>query len=184
MIRRLHITLPALAAGLLLHAGLARAQMGPSPMPTSPTGGGPGGAGGGEPPKHEGIAEAAPKTPGLLPTTPTLPPPKSHRKRLQVLGLDGYFRVRSNWFRNFNLGFIDNPTLGGAPFPRALGCSADPTVVANAPCTSSLSDLNMRLRLEPVVNIDETTSVHAQIDILDNQILGATPVGTVPSMQM
>jgi uncharacterized protein (TIGR04551 family) len=169
MIRRLSFALPALVAGLALHAGTAHAQAGPSPMPTGP-------AGGGEEPKHEGVAEAAPKTPGLLPTTPTLPPPKSHRKRLQVLGLEGYLRLRTNWFKNFNLGFNDNPSLGGAPFARPLGCSADPAM-AIKPCGNSLSDANMRLRLEPVINIDETTSVHAQIDILDNQILGATPEG-------
>src|SRR5512143_3125568 len=113
---------PALtaAAALAVLAGTARAQMGPSPFPTSPTGGS------GEE-KHEGVAEAAPKTPGLLPTTPTLPAQKSHRKRLQVLELGGYLRVRSNWFKNFNLGFNDDPAKGGAPFPRPLGCSATAT---------------------------------------------------------
>jgi uncharacterized protein (TIGR04551 family) len=144
-----------------------------------PPGGGAPGAGGQEP-KHEGVAEAAPKTPGLLPTTPTLPPPKSHRKRLQVLELDGYFRVRTNWFKNFNLGFNDDPTKGGAPFIRPLGCQTPanpPPTPVNTPCGSSLSDANMRLRLEPTVNIDETTALHAQIDMLDNQILGGTPEG-------
>src|SRR5690242_8319922 len=119
MIRRV---LTPCALALVLTAGTAYAQMGPSPM-----GGAPGGTGG-EEPKHEGVAEAAPKTPGLLPTTPTLPPPKSHRKRLQVLGLDGYLRLRTNWFRSFNLGFIDDPAKGGAPFARALGCSGNPAV--------------------------------------------------------
>ncbi|HTJ42138.1 MAG TPA: TIGR04551 family protein [Kofleriaceae bacterium] len=168
MIRRV---LTPCALALILTAGTAYAQMGPSPM-----GGAPGGAGG-EEPKHEGVAEAAPKTPGLLPTTPTLPPPKSHRKRLQVLELGGYLRLRTNWFRSFDLGFKDNPALGGAPFARALGCSGDPSI-SLSPCSPSLSDANMRLRLEPVVNIDETTSVHAQIDVLDNQILGSTPTGS------
>src|SRR5262249_20673321 len=83
----------------------------------------------------------------------------------------------SNWFKNFNLGFIDDPSKGGAPFARPLGCSATAGagMTAAQPCGNSLSDLNMRLRLEPTVNIDETTAVHAQIDVLDNQILGATP---------
>ena len=164
------------AAALAALASTARAQVGPSPFPTG------GGPTGGEEPKHEGVAEAAPKTPGLLPTTPTLPPQKSRRKRLQVLELGGYLRVRSNWFKNFNLGFsdglhADGTSLGGAPFPRPLGCNATSTTPVR-PCGNSLSDLDMRLRLEPVVNIDETTSVHAQIDMLDNQILGATPEGT------
>jgi uncharacterized protein (TIGR04551 family) len=178
MIRRVTV-LVVLATALALHAGTAHAQMGPSPMPSPGGPGGPGGAGG-EEPKHEGVAESAPKTPGLLPTTPTLPPPKSHRKRLQVLELDGYMRVRTNWFKDFNLGFLDDPAKGGAPFPLPIGCNAAAPTMAGQitkPCGNSLSDANMRLRLEPTVNIDESTMVHAQIDLLDNQILGGTPEG-------
>src|SRR3954470_15613624 len=74
--------------------------------------------------KKEGVAEAAPKTPGLLPSTPALPPPKGRRKRWKLLEMDGYYRIRTDWFKNFNLGFNDKPGLGGAPFPRALGCSS------------------------------------------------------------
>ena len=169
-----------LGAALVLHAGVAHAQFGPSPGGGMPPGGGmgPGAGGGSGEEKHEGVAESAPKTPGLLPTTPTLPPPKSHRKRLQVLELGGYLRVRTNWFKGLNLGFNDDPTKGGAPFPRPLGCSAPAvTTGTQPPCGNSLSDANMRLRLEPTVNIDESTMVHAQIDLLDNQILGGTPEG-------
>src|ERR1700704_5463273 len=57
--------------------------------------------------KKEGVAEAAPKTPGLLPTTPALPAPKGRRKRWKLLEMDGYYRMRTDWFRNFNLGFPD-----------------------------------------------------------------------------
>src|SRR4051794_4787151 len=38
--------------------------------------------------KKTGVAEAAPKTPGLLPTTPALPAPKGRRKRWKLLELD------------------------------------------------------------------------------------------------
>src|SRR6185295_5278673 len=123
--------------------------------------------------KKEGVAEAAPKTPNLLPTTPALPPPKGRRKRWKLFELDGYFRLRTDWFKNFNLGFIDDPLLGGAPFPRALGCSS---LSLGAPC-GNLSGANMRLRLEPTFNLDEGTSVHVQADIYDNLVLGSTPVG-------
>jgi len=136
-------------------------------------GGGMGPSSGQQEEKKEGVAEAAPKTPGLLPTTPALPPPKGRRKRWKLLELDGYFRMRTDWFKNFNLGFRDNPDLGGAPFPRALSCST----VNGQPCDGSLSGTNMRLRLEPTFNLDEGTSVHVQADVYDNLVLGSTPFG-------
>src|SRR6185503_15350302 len=122
--------------------------------------------------KKEGVAEAAPKTPGLLPTTPALPPPKGRRKRWKLFELDGYYRLRTDWLKNFNLGFFDDPSLGGAPFPKALSCSS---LTLGHPCDSSLSSANMRLRLEPTFNLDEGTSVHVQADLLDNLVLGSTP---------
>ncbi|MFN0245440.1 MAG: TIGR04551 family protein [Kofleriaceae bacterium] len=142
----------------------------------------PGGMGGPQTPsgetKKEGVAEAAPKTPGLLPTTPALPAPKGRRKKWKLLEIDGYFRLRTDWFKNFHLGFLDRARdgsdLGGAPFPRALGCTAD---VQGAPC-ENLSGANMRLRLEPTINLDEGTSVHLQADVLDNLVLGSTPTGS------
>lgn len=152
-------------AALLVGTQVAEAQMTP---------GGP--MGGMQPAgeqKKEGVAEAAPKTPGLLPTTPALPPPKGRRKRWKLFELDGYFRLRTDWFKNFNLGFRDNPDLGGAPFPRALSCGT----VNEEPCDGSLSSANMRLRLEPTFNLDEGTSIHLQADVYDNLVLGSTPVG-------
>src|SRR6516162_11148318 len=85
---------------------VAEAKMGPGPM-------GPMGPGGPQTPsgeeKKEGVAEAAPKTPGLLPTTPALPPPKGRRKRWKLFEMGGYFRTRTDWFKDFNLGFSDDP---------------------------------------------------------------------------
>jgi uncharacterized protein (TIGR04551 family) len=133
--------------------------------------GGPTNPSGGEE-KKEGVAEAAPKTPNLLPTTPALPPPKGRRKRWKLFELDGYFRLRTDWFKNFNLNFLDDPTLGGAPFPRSIGCGS---TISGHPCNDTLGSANMRLRLEPTFNIDEGTSVHVQADVYDNLILGATP---------
>ncbi|HEY5927788.1 MAG TPA: TIGR04551 family protein [Kofleriaceae bacterium] len=136
-------------------------------------GGGMGPSAGQSEEKKDGVAEAAPKTPGLLPTTPALPPPKGRRKRWKLFELDGYFRMRTDWFKNFNTGFRDDPLLGGAPFPRALSCGT----LNEDPCDGSLSGTNMRLRLEPTFNLDEGTSVHVQADIYDNLVLGSTPTG-------
>jgi uncharacterized protein (TIGR04551 family) len=147
----------------------------PAQAQISPGGGMPGGAGQQqEEQKKEGVAEAAPKAPGLLPTTPALPPPKGRRKRWKLLEIDGYFRLRTDWFKNFNLGHLDTPGLGGAPFPRALSCGA-PAIVG-AGCDDALSSANMRLRLEPTINLDERTSIHFQADIFDNLVLGSTPI--------
>lgn len=146
----------------------------------SPTGGGLGPAGAGQPGQDEkkaGVAEAAPKAPGLLPTTPALPAPKGRRKRWKLLELDGYYRMRTDWLKNFNLGFPDiDPKFGGSPFPTALGCKS---ALTNHPCDDSLSSANMRLRLEPTINLDEGTSVHIQADLLDNILLGSTPSDAV-----
>ena len=152
---------------------VAHAQMSPGMGgPMGPGMGGPTTPAGEE--KKEGVAEAAPKTPGLLPTTPALPPPKGRRKRWKLFELDGYYRLRTDWFKDFNLGFNDDPTTGGAPFPRALGCTS---TVLGHPCDDSLASTNMRLRLEPTFNLDEGTAVHVQADIFDNLVLGSTPTG-------
>ncbi len=158
-------------AVLLVGVEVAEAQM----TPGGPMGGGMGGPqqpAGDE--KKDGVAEAAPKSTTLLPTTPALPPPKGRRKRWKLFELDGYFRLRTDWFKNFNLGFVDDASLGGAPFPRALGCNS---LAVGHPCDNSLSGANMRLRLEPTFNLDEGTSVHVQADVYDNIVLGSTPTG-------
>jgi uncharacterized protein (TIGR04551 family) len=158
-----------LAAVLVVGGPVAYAQIGPGPGLTPGAGGPP--QGGGSDAKKEGVAEAAPKAPGLLPTTPALPAPKSRRKKWKLLELDGYYRMRTDWFKNFNLGFPD-PGYGGSPFPSALGCKS---ITVDHPCDGSLSSANMRLRLEPTINLDEGTSVHVQADMLDNLVLGSTP---------
>jgi hypothetical protein len=161
-----------LSAGALLvgstvvWAPVAEAQIAPGGP-----GLGPGSPQQGNEDKKPGVAEAAPKAPGLLPTTPALPAPKSRRKRWKLLELDGYYRMRTDWFKNFNLGFPD-PGFGGTPFPTALGCKS---ATSGHPCDNSLSSANMRLRLEPTINLDEGTSVHLQADLLDNLVLGSTP---------
>jgi len=156
-----------IAVGLLLASTVAEAQI-------APGGGMPGGGmgQGQEEPKKEGVAEAAPKAPGLLPTNPVLPAPKGRRKRWKLIEIDGLFRLRTDWFKNFHLGFVDDDAAGGAPFPRALGCGS--TKIGRN-CDDTLSSANMRLRLEPVINLDEGTSIHIQADVLDNLVLGSTP---------
>lgn len=161
--RRLSLGLALLVAA----PQVASAQVTPGGLPTGPTG-----PTGGEE-KKEGVAEAAPKAAGQLPTTPVLPSPRGKRKRWKLLEVDGYYRLRTDWFKNFSLGHIDD-AAGGAPFPEALSCHSDPDVSA---CDDTVSGANMRLRLEPTINIDEGTGIHLQLDIYDNLVLGSTPLG-------
>jgi uncharacterized protein (TIGR04551 family) len=140
-------------------------------------GGQPGGQPGGMPTPaaagSDGVAEQAPKKLGALPTTPVLPPPKGSRKKLQVFSMDGYFRLRHDWLKQLDLGFSDVESVGGAPFPNPLACRG---TLSPGSCKNSYSTANARLRLEPVFHIDERSSVHLQVDVLDNITLGSTPL--------
>jgi uncharacterized protein (TIGR04551 family) len=161
----------ALGLGLALVLALAsggpreaRAQVSPNPLP--PTGNEPATT-----TKKPGVAERAEVSAETLPTTPVLPPIQNERKRFELFELDGYFRLRTNWFKNFHLGYNDNPAVGGAPFPRPLSCADE------GGCgEDTLQSVDMRLRLEPTINIGETAQVHLQLDALDNVVLGSTPV--------
>lgn len=149
-------------AGTAFWAAMGTAVAQPGPLPT---GGPPTGE---EEPKPEGIAEAAPKAAGLLATTPTLPPPRDRRKKFEVITVDGYLRARGDYLKNLHLGFSDDPTLGGAPFPRPLNCSGP----LGSGCDDTLRTSNLRLRLEPSIQLSETIAVHTQIDLFDNVVLG------------
>ena len=142
--------------------------------------GGPVGAQGQQGPDDdkEGPAEAAPTTKAsLLPTTRVLPQPKNRKKRLDVFSIDGYFRWRGDWFKSFNLGYISNPDDGGAPFPESLACQNQATTGTLCADSKALKSSNLRLRLEPVIHLNEKSSVHMQLDVLDNKVLGSDPNG-------
>ena len=184
--RKSHRAIGLVVAGVLtVMAAPAFAQMGGGMGGGGMGGGGMGGMGGGqpggpEPEKKAGVAEAAPKTATILPTTPILPAPTEQRKRWKLLELDGYFRTRSVWDKNFNLGFRDSDTLGGSPFPQPTGCAASAsagTLVSTVPCGNSLHSTNIQMRLMPTFNVSEGTSIHTEIDLLNNLVLGSTPEG-------
>jgi len=161
-------------ATLLGGASAAQAQMGAMPGGMSP------GGMGAPPPAQEheeGPAEAAPEEEGKA-TTETGPESgyaNQHRRRTQVIELDGYFRVRPELLHNFNLGlgYVDSsqPQSGFPPFPTPLECATK-----TGGCSQkNLGDTNMRLRLEPTINISDQVRVMAQIDVFDNVIFGSTP---------
>jgi len=86
------------------------------------------------------------------------------KRKLELLTLDGYFRVRPDLFYNFDL--RRNPDSSGH------------TLFVSSPASSAehtIAGVNMRLRLEPTINISEDVRLRMQIDGLDNVVMGTTP---------
>jgi uncharacterized protein (TIGR04551 family) len=82
--------------------------------------------------------------------------------KLSLFELDGYFRVRSGMLRNLNLGNNAQWENNGRYTPSS-GSKAN------------YSDTNMRLRLDPIINVTEQAQILATVDVLDNLVLGSTP---------
>ena len=105
-----------------------------------------------------------------------------------VFELHGYFRVRSEFFHNFALGRRDEVKplwpqppdhdyvdTGGNPHNVVL-CGSDPSSL-EACDNNTQAGANMRFRLNPELHISDNVRVRAQIDLLDNIVLGSTPQG-------
>ena len=161
-------------------------------MPGQPGGGMPQ-APMGQEAKEEGPAEAAPEDEGRPSDLEPLGGyAEQGKKKMQIFEIDGYMRMRTDYLYNFNLGqnytFAVQPpimiggvtlpaTSGLPPFPVPLACPAPRRARHRAkPCgTKGLGGANLRLRLEPTLNVTDQVRVHAQVDILDNTLMGSTP---------
>lgn len=92
-------------------------------------------------------------------------------------GLHGSFRFRADMFGNADLGLPVVGTAVGSALAWGSGF-LPPLAERNLPGEDT-SDLvagaNIRLRLEPWVSVGESVTVHAQIDVFDNLVLGSTP---------
>ena len=83
--------------------------------------------------------------------------------KLEFLQLDGYLRLRGQTMVNLDVtGATD--ASGHYLFPVPL---QDPSG------RDTLNTANMRLRLEPTLNVSEHVRVRAQVDVLDNRVLGS-----------
>ncbi len=99
----------------------------------------------------------------------------------------GYFRVRSELMDHFALGRMDTPGKELWPQPadnsytdsqgtRSVTLCGDPE--APTDCTNNTqAGANMRFRLNPELHISDNLRVMAQVDMLDNLVLGSTPEG-------
>src|ERR1051325_4133258 len=108
---------------------------------------------------------------------------------MQIFELDGYLRLRTDYMHQFFLGQgyyaaantnIPNVNYGLPPFPVPLDCPRPnamtmvTTIPSNCP-SKNIGGANLRFRLEPTLNVTDQVRVHAQIDVLDNTIMGSTP---------
>ncbi|MGD8824409.1 MAG: TIGR04551 family protein [Myxococcales bacterium] len=114
-----------------------------------------------------------------------------------VFSLNGYFRVRGEWMKNFSLGRVPLDRLApGDPFTRWIpidnapasggggvlpqgGCrgpAASPAGQDQRCGGSSVTKFaNMRLRLQPTFSLSDNVRLHMMIDAFDNLVLGSTP---------
>src|SRR5574341_750578 len=84
--------------------------------------------------------------------------------KLQFLELDGYLRLRGDLYDDLDLD-SGNDAAGRPIFPSPLRGNGGRSTLAGA---------NMRLRLEPTLNVSEQVRVRAQVDVLDNYAFGST----------
>ena len=142
--------------------------------------------------KEEGPAESAPEQQAENPALQPLPAwPQQREKTLQFFELHGYIRFRSYLFHALNMGIWQGPMGPQAPFTipytefGSNGMSAN-TMNPAASCaqrdrsncrTDNLTSADMRLRLEPTVNVTEQVRVKAQLDVFDNLVMGSNSGG-------
>jgi uncharacterized protein (TIGR04551 family) len=105
-------------------------------------------------------------------------------REMDLLEIHGYFRVRPELYDNFSIRGDD--AIYDRPMVLKVNPSTDPEEEAwkGEDCrkssykncdNSSSAGANMRFRLEPTLNISEEVWVKAQMDFLDNVMLGSTP---------
>ncbi len=81
------------------------------------------------------------------------------------LTLDGYMRVRGDVFNDLDLSRGPTPSTGQPIFPVPAAGGDDHTITA----------ADMRLRLEPTLEVGQAVRIHVRADVLDNVGWGSTP---------
>jgi len=142
----------------------------------------------------EGPAEAAPEAEyeDVEPELPPLPPwPGQQRKKLQFFEIGGDHNlgqrdleinkggqirtIRAPFWRPLSENSNSNVSCAARRTQPVVGTGANRDINADDCPKRTLSGANMRLRLEPTINVAETVRVHSQVDIFDNLVLGSTP---------
>lgn len=95
---------------------------------------------------------------------------QDQKKKLHFLELNGYFRFRWDLFNNLN-GDLPADSMGWYVWGGNTAISASPP-------GGTQTGGNMRLRVDPTFNVSEQVRVRAEIDFLDNVVLGSTPTAS------
>jgi uncharacterized protein (TIGR04551 family) len=144
--------------------------------------------------KEEGPAEAAPEQQQENPALQPLPAwPQQREKTLQFFEIHGYIRFRAYLFHALNLGIWERTVAGSPRSPFTIpytevNSDGNASNLANPPSscaqrdksncrTDNVTSADMRMRLEPTINVTEQVRVKTQLDVFDNLVLGSTPQG-------
>lgn len=95
--------------------------------------------------------------------------------KLNFLELNGYFRSRMNVLNRCDLGTFDPASGGTSSCPVPTSYNNPENVGKNStdrPSTLFWGDL--RLRLDPTINVNEDIRIKGTVDILDNMVLGSS----------
>lgn len=99
------------------------------------------------------------------------------KPQLNFLELDGYFRLRMDAFNRCDLGTYiatNGPGTSGCLPPLNYFDERNPDEAASER-PSWLVSSNMRLRVNPTLNVSEDIRIKGTVDVLDNLVLGSTP---------
>ncbi len=89
--------------------------------------------------------------------------------KVALLELDGYFRLRGDLLRKLD---FDNDTQADL---LDVGGEAQSRYPRLSDGQANFTSTNIRLRLEPTINVSEDIHLVATLDVLDNHVLGSTP---------
>lgn len=102
---------------------------------------------------------------------------KGASRYLNFLDISGYFRTRFAFFHNAHLGTYI-PNYGGtsnfAPNASFLNRRDTDEESKRNPSQNNFS-ANMRLRLDPTINVTEVARIRTTVDVFDNMVLGSIP---------
>jgi len=95
----------------------------------------------------------------------------AEEEQVKFFELHGYFRLRADLFHQLDIGVYNELR----PLGDAGTTTADQDAWNDDRKENTIGTTNMRLRLNPILNISEDIKIKMQIDVLDNIVLGTTP---------
>ncbi|MCP4599529.1 MAG: TIGR04551 family protein [Proteobacteria bacterium] len=100
-------------------------------------------------------------------------------RELDILEIHGYFRLRPELYHKFYIrndeALYDTPMTRSGQYREDEGNDCRDGDTRKVCKNNTLAGANLRFRLEPTLNVSEEVWVKAQIDFLDNVMLGSTP---------